>query len=218
MEKILVVCAHPDDETLGLGGTIRNHILKKDSVFLLCFSHGQFDRDESDRGISEREQQAKNALKILGTKNSRFLRYPDQKLDTISLTKLAKDIENVVKKIKPNRVYTHFWEDMNQDHRRVFEATLIAARQTPQSPITELICYETPSSTDWGKRTFQPNYFVDITKTLKYKLKALKNYKDEISKFPHPRSLEAVEHRAAYWGSSVGRKYAEAFMIFRKID
>ena len=146
------------------------------------------------------------------------MRYPDQNLDSILLTKLAKDIEIIINKIKPNIVYTHFWDDMNQDHKRVFEASLIATRQVPKSSVKELICYETPSSTDWGKRTFQPNYFVDITKNIENKLKALKNYKEEINEYPHPRSIEAVRHRSAYWGSSVGIKFAEAFMILRRIN
>ena len=68
MNRILVVCAHPDDETLGLGGTIKSHTVKKDSVFVLCFSHGQFDRDESEIGITRREEQARSAFKILGVK------------------------------------------------------------------------------------------------------------------------------------------------------
>ena len=218
MNRILVVCAHPDDETLGLGGTIKSHTVKKDSVFVLCFSHGQFDRDESEIGIKRREEQARSAFKILGVKNSKFLRYPDQKLDSISLTKLAKDIESIINKVKPNIVYTHFWEDMNQDHKRVFEASLIATRQVPKSSVTELICYETPSSTDWGRRTFQPNYFVDISKTVESKLKALKNYKDEVGKYPHPRSIKSVRSRASFWGTTVGRKFAEAFIIVRKIN
>ena len=151
-------------------------------------------------------------------KNSKFLRYPDQKLDSISLTKLAKDIESIINKVKPNIVYTHFWEDMNQDHKRVFEASLIATRQVPKSSVRELICYETPSSTDWGRRTFQPNYFVDISKTVESKLKALKNYKDEVGKYPHPRSIKSVKSRASFWGTTVGRKFAEAFIIVRKIN
>ena len=218
MNKILVVCAHPDDETLGLGGTIKNHAEKNDYVYVLCFTHGQFDRNDSEKGILERETQEKMAFKILGVKNSKFMRYPDQNLDSISLTKLTKDIEMIINEIKPNIVYTHFWDDMNQDHRRVFEASLIATRQVPKSSVKELICYETPSSTDWGKRTFQPNYFIDISKNIENKLKALKNYKKEINKYPHPRSIKAIRHRASYWGSTVGIKFAEAFIIFRKLN
>jgi len=218
MNKVLVICAHPDDETLGLGGTIRKHIEKKDSVFILCFTHGQFDRDDSDKGIEWRENQAKSAFKILGIKNSKFLKYPDQNLESIPLTKLSKDIEAVINKIRPNIVYTHFWDDMNQDHKRVFEASLIATRQVPKSSVKELICYETPSSTDWGKRTFQPNYFIDISKNIENKLKALKKYKDETNEYPHPRSIQAVKYRSGYWGSTLGIKFAEAFIILRKIN
>ena len=145
------------------------------------------------------------------------MRYTEARLRPLSL-ELSKDIEIVISKVKPNIVYTHFWDDMNQDHRRVFEASLIATRQVPKSTVKDLICYETPSSTDWGKRTFQPNYFVDISKNIEYKLKALKNYKDEINEYPHPRSIQAIKFRAGYWGSTLGIKFAEAFVILRKIN
>lgn len=217
MERILTVCAHPDDETLGLGGTLKMHAQKGDAIFLLCFSDGQFDRDNSEKGVNERERQAKKACSILGISDYEFLRYPDQKLDSIPLTDLVKAIERIIDKFRPNILYTHFWGDMNQDHRRVFEASLIAAKPAPKSIINQFICYETPSSTEWGNEKFSPNFFVDISDTLDKKIDALEQYKNEIEEYPHPRSQEAIKNRSSYWGTVVGKKYAEAFIIFRKI-
>lgn len=217
MEKVLVTCAHPDDETLGLGGTLKNHIQNGDSIFLLCFSDGQFGRDVTPNGIKQREEQAKKACKTLGIKNYRFLRYADQKLDSVALTELTKNIEIIINKFKPTVFYTHFWGDVNQDHRRVFEASLIAARPRPKSTIDQFICYETPSSTEWGSERFSPNLFVDISRNLSTKISAFKEYKNEIETYPHPRSIEAIKNRASYWGTTVGKKYAEAFIILRII-
>lgn len=220
MKNILVVCAHPDDESLGLGGTLAVHSKQKDNVYILIFATGQFSRDETKSGIEKRKKQGEKACKILGIKNVQFLNFEDQKLDTIPLTDIIGKIESAIKKIKPNRVYTHFWGDMNQDHRKIYEATLIATRPKKDSKISEVICYETPSSTDntFGSRSFNPNYFVDIKNVLKKKKQAVSQYKNEIPEYPHPRSIESIENRAKFWGSKVNLDYAEAFVKIREIQ
>ncbi len=218
-EKILVTCAHPDDETLGMGGTMALHSKKKDKILVLFFATGQFGRDNTPNGISKRRQQSKKACSILGVKNLKFFNYDDQKLDTIPVVELSTKIEAAMKTWNPTRVYTHHWGDLNQDHRKVFEATLIAARPTPSSKIKQLICYETPSSTDWGgiKDKFKPNLFINVSSVLEKKIRAFQEYKKEIHPYPHPRSKIALISRAQYWGSSVGVKHAEAFEIVREI-
>ena len=217
MKKILVICAHPDDETLGLGGTIRVHALKGSKVFVLIFADGESAREKSTKKIKQRQEQAKKAAKELKIQEIKFLGYEDQKLDTVPLLELAKNIESVMKKFKPDTVFTHFWGDVNQDHRILFEATSIATRPTPKSTVERVICYETPSSTEWSHHNFKPNLYVSIEKVLKQKLKALSNYKNEVERFPHPRSKKAIVSRSSYWGSSVGIKYAEAFVVIRDL-
>jgi LmbE family N-acetylglucosaminyl deacetylase len=217
MEKILVVSAHPDDETLGLGGTIKLHSLSGSNVCVLNFADGESARKKSMKNILKRKKQGEKAATILGIKETQFLDYEDQKLDTIPILELSKHIESAIKKWNPSIIYTHFWGDVNQDHRVLFEATIIATRPTPNSKIKKIICYETPSSTEWGYQQFNPNYFIDISKVKKVKIKAFQQYKDEIKSFPHPRSEESIMNRSNYWGSSVGIKNAEAFFILRDI-
>ena len=218
MDKILVVCAHPDDETLGLGGTIIKNIKKGAKVYVLAFTDGELSREKvSDKKIKKRRDEFNKACNILGVHKTKFLDFKDQQLDNHLLMKLAKEIEIVIKEWKPNIVYTHFWGDMNQDHRQLFDATLIATRPSPWSNINKILCYETPSSTEWGNENFCPNLFIDIEKELPIKLKALKQYKHEIEKFPHPRSIDSIKNRSKYFGSSVGIKNAEAFFVLREI-
>ena len=217
MKKILVICAHPDDETLGLGGTIRLHTLKGSKVFVLIFTDGESSREKSTKKIKQRQEQAKKAAKELKIQDIKFLGYQDQRLDTIPLLELAKHIESVIKKFKPETVFTHFWGDVNQDHRILFDATSIATRTTPKSMINRVICYETPSSTEWSHHNFKPNLYVNIEKVLKQKLKALSNYKNEMREFPHPRSRKAIISRSSYWGTTVGIKSAEAFIVIRDL-
>ena len=133
MEKILVISAHPDDESLGLGGTLALHAKRGDEVFVLIFTDGESSRNKKQNKITERETQSKKACKILGVKKVKFLRYLDQELESISLVELTNKIEDVVKNWSPSIIYTHYWGDMNQDHRRLFEATKIATRPIPNS-------------------------------------------------------------------------------------
>lgn len=219
MKRILVVCAHPDDETLGMGGTISQYAKQKDQVFVLVLSEGESNRNKKSTNILQRKKQAIKACAILGVKKTKFLNYADQKLDTVALSELSKKIESVIKDWDPDIVYTHYWNDLNQDHRQTFEATAIAVRPQPKSKISQFICFETPSSSEWaGKNySFSPNMFINIEKTIKNKLKAFAEYKDEVMRHPHPRSKEAVIYRAKFWGNGIGVDSAEAFIIIREI-
>ena len=216
-EKILVISAHPDDETLGLGGTILLKANQGDQVYVLIFSDGELAREKIVSSVKQRENQAKKAAKILKIKEIKFLGYHDQKLDTIPLIELARHIEKAIKEWKPTTIYTHFWGDVNQDHQVLFNATSIATRPTPKSKIKKVICYETPSSTEWSHHNFKPNLFVNINKVLKQKISALSNYKNELGEYPHPRSKQAIIARSNYWGASVGMKNAEAFIVIRDL-
>ncbi len=218
MKRVLVLSAHPDDETLGLGGTIAKMSKNGDIIYVLVFADGETARKNNKLKISERRKQAKDASKVLGIKQIEFLNYEDQKLDTIPLVELSKHIENAIRKWNPNVIFTHFYGDVNQDHKAVFDATLIATRPTPKSKITEVICYETPSSTEWGIQKFNPNFYEDISKFIKTKQSAFKKYKGEIEMFPHPRSLEAIFLISKRWGSTIGLKHAEAFLKIREIS
>lgn len=219
MEKILVVCAHPDDETLGIGGTLALHAAKKDEISILIMTDGETSRRENI-GIKSRQQQAINACKILGITDIEFLSFEDQKLDTIPLLELNKKIEMKMKKVNPTILYTHFWGDLNKDHRCVFESVAVASRPLKNKKLKKFICFETPSSTDYtiGDETYKPNLFVDIENVLSKKLEALSNYKNEINEYPHPRSIDAVKNRSGYWGSVCGLKSAEALIIYREIS
>jgi len=120
MEKVLVICAHPDDETLGAGGALALHAKKGDKIMELILATGQFGRDSSEKGILKRKNQCKKACAILGIHKIKFLDYDDQKLETIPLTELSCKIEAEINFWRPSIIYTHFWGDVNQDHRRVY--------------------------------------------------------------------------------------------------
>ncbi len=228
--KVLVIAAHPDDEVLGVGGTIAKHVESKDEVYVCILGEGITSRELSLKKKSQKEKNHKikklknNALeasKILGIKKILFFGLPDQKFDTLPILDIIKKIEKCVKEIKPDIVYTHSETDLNRDHRIVFEASMVATRPLGNG-IKKILSYEVPSSTEWGspvsKKHFIPNVFINIEKTLEKKLKAMKKYKSEIRDFPHPRSTEALKALAKKHGVEVGLKSAEAFVLIREIN
>jgi len=220
MANILVVCAHPDDETLGVGGTLVHNAEKEDKIMVLIMATGQFGRDNSEKGILERKNQCKKACEILGIHKIKFLDYEDQKLETIPITELSCKIETEIDFWKPSIIYTHFWGDVNQDHRRVYEAVMVSTRPTSKFLVKNVNCFETPSSTDWPLKSnsFEPNFFISIKNSIDKKIKAFSQYTDEIQQFPNPRAKEFLYARAQFWGSRIGVEYAEAFVIIRKVE
>jgi LmbE family N-acetylglucosaminyl deacetylase len=126
----------------------------------------------------------------------------------------------MIRKYAPSIIYTHFWGDMNQDHRITFDATQIAIRPIKKPIIKKLLCFETPSSTEWGlgKTPFHPNTFVDISKSIKKKIEAMEKYEHEVEPFPHPRSKKSILSRSNYWGTFIGMENVEPFMLMRELS
>lgn len=227
MNKILVIAAHPDDEILGLGATIKKHTMLGDIAECIILGEGLTSRDNESVITSKSQVQSlhQNALSsgtIIGYRQIHFAGFPDNSFDSVPLLKIIKYIENIIDKYNPNIIYTHHSGDRNIDHRITFDAVLTSSRPTIHSSINEIYTFETPSSTEWAfddkKTLFNPNVFIDVTDTIEYKLKAMACYITEIRDYPHPRSLEGLKIIAQRWGTVVGKKYVEAFHLVRKIN
>ena len=220
MSNILVVAAHPDDEALGCAGTIAKHVKNGDKVFPLFIADGVNSRDGDENALSTREVAAKNAQKHLGTQPPTFLNFQDSRLDTVALLEIVKIIEAQVEKIRPTRILTHWFNDLNVDHEIVCKAVHTATRPMPRQSVIEILCFEVLSSTEWNfcsTELFQPNYFVEITETFNDKMSALKSYEMEMRPFPNARSFEGVEALAKLRGVTVGVPFAEAFVMTRSL-
>ncbi|PPR16761.1 MAG: N-acetyl-alpha-D-glucosaminyl L-malate deacetylase 1 [Alphaproteobacteria bacterium MarineAlpha9_Bin3] len=224
LNKNTIICfvAHPDDEVLGLGGTLIKHVNQKDDVHIIIFSLGEESKNSKDINAERRLSSAKKCSKIIGSKSLKLLNYPDQKIDTVPKLEIIKKIENIIYKLKPNIVYTHHEGDINHDHQIINHAVLTALRpMTLLGHRCEVRTFETISSTEQSpyidKYLFKPNFFVDIESEWEKKMIAIKAYKDELGVFPHPRSIKSIEALAIKRGTESGLKKAEAFRIIRKI-
>lgn len=217
--RILVVSAHPDDEVLGPGGSILSHVKAGDEVTILlacCGTNLRYGREEADRLRATSESVATK----LGARRVLFGDLPDQGLDTMTLTEAARRIEQTIADVDPAMIWTHYWGDINRDHRVLSEAVMVASRPYAAAGVKSIHCFETPSSTEWGPsaglQPFHPQRFVDISAVLDAKLDAFAQYTSEVRPWPHPRSREALEARARHWGSVSGLGAAEAFVVVRE--
>jgi LmbE family N-acetylglucosaminyl deacetylase len=214
-KNVLVIAAHPDDEILGSGGTIKKLINYGYKVITVIAAKG---RKEEEQRIQPLMLQAN---KHLGVEEVLFLEYPNLLLETIPLHEITKAIEALLDKYAPAMIFTHHYGDTNKDHQILFQAVITAARPLPGKQPIEILCFETVSSSEWSQHTndkeFKPNYFVDITDTFDDKVKSLKYYDVEMRPFPHPRSYEGVQYLARVRGMTVGVEYAEAFEMIRRV-
>ncbi len=219
---VLIVAAHPDDEALGAGATIARHTRAGEAVSILFLADGVSSRDpegDHEAELGRRHSAAIAAARILGANTPRFLDLPDNRLDSVAMLTLARAVEEEVERIRPNTVYTHHAGDLNVDHRSTHEAVMTACRPVATSSVNTVLCFESPSSTEWrsvaATAAFNPTWFVDVGDTLEMKLAALSAYEEELRPWPHPRSLEAIEHLGRWRGAIIGSTAAEAFVLAR---
>lgn len=220
-KKILVIAAHPDDEILGVGGTLIKHINEGDIVYCFILSEGCLSRDKSLRNdLRVLHNECVSAGKVIGFKKIFFSDFPDNSFDRIPMLNIVKDIEKYLDLIKPNIVYTHHRGDINIDHEITFKAVLTACRPCNKNNPDEIYTYESLSSTEWqdkNHQSFKPNVYSDISSTLDKKIQAISKYKSELREYPHSRSKEGIKILANYRGLECGLEAAEGFNLIRKI-
>jgi N-acetylglucosamine malate deacetylase 1 len=214
--RVLTIAAHPDDEVLGVGGTLIRHFKAGDEVRILIVCSGESIRYRE--GEHDQPGDAQRASHYLGGRTT-GLGFPDQRLDAGSNLELIQALEREVREFQPDVVYTHHWGDVNADHVRIAEAVDVATRPFAAPWVKRLFAFHTPSSSEWTAserdRPFAPNVFSDITAELDRKLDAMRCYRSELRPYPHPRSLRSLRERAGFWGSVANMTAAEPLILLR---
>jgi len=207
--KVAFIIAHPDDEVLGVGGTIARHTQQNDQVVVIVATVARYGRPTLDLVRASATELGVNDIRALG------LPYMDLARDPL---KLAQSIEPIIVAFQPEAVYTHWHGDLNSDHRAIAQAVLVACRPIGNHAPRRVLEFETPSSTEWSfSESFRPTIFIDIEATLPAKLAAFLHYTDEMRDPPHPRSVSCLEARARYWGQIAGLVAAEPFVLVREV-
>ena len=223
-KKVLTFFAHPDDETLAAGATIKKLTDNGCSVHVAIPATGIHSRrnfqDEKARNdeLQELRNDCEKAMAVLGIKPEQiyFGNFPDNEMDKHSLLELIHWLEDIIAKIKPDLVLTHHRYCTNIDHQYCHEAAVVATRPGSNEHIT-VLCGEVPSSTGYLKPAqWEPNCYIDISEdNLNAKITAMETYKGEARPDPHPRSREVLHALAKVRGSEAGFFFAESFMVLK---
>lgn len=221
MNKVLVVAPHPDDETLGCGGTLLKHLNRGDEINWLIFTAINED-NYSPEQVNTRTAEISEVARAYNFKSVEQLKYPTTKLDTIALSDMIGKTSEIINKIKPEIIYLPFPGDVHSDHRITFEVMSACTKQFRYPWIKRILAYETVSETEFNinpnRQGFRPNVFIDIGDYLEKKIKIMQLYVSELGQHPFPRSEQNIRALAHLRGATAYLDAAEAFMLLKEIN
>ena len=220
--KSIFISAHPDDETLGCGGTILKEKAKGNSIAWLNITNIFSDQGFTKERIDSRQEEIKQVGNMYGFDKIYNLNIPTMSLDTSTLPLLIKKISEVFEDFKPNSIYVTNRSDAHSDHRYLFDAVAACTKSFRYPYIKKVLMYECISETEFApalfEKVFIQNYYVDITNHIEKKIEIMKIYESELGEHPFPRSIENINALASFRGASCGVKFAEAFQLLKYID
>jgi LmbE family N-acetylglucosaminyl deacetylase len=219
MKKALFISVHPDDETFGCGGTILKHKQQGDEIYWLIITSMTLDHPYkfSEESISRRADEINLVADKYGFTRTIQLGFPTILLDEINFRELVAEIDKAIGAIQPQIIYIVNRSDVHSDHRVAFDAVSSCTKSFRKPFIEKILMYETLSETEFApalsENVFIPNVFTDISEFMEQKLTVMSTYASELMPDNMPRSYSAVTALAAYRGSRINVKYAEAFML-----
>lgn len=221
--RILVIAPHPDDETLGCGGSLLKHKANGDSLSWLVATRGHEPQWPGEL-LERKEREISAVTAAYGFENTFRLNFPTIKLDQIPLETIIGSVRDAIFDAKPDWVYLNHAGDAHSDHRVLFEATMSVLKPFYSSThgVKKVLSYEVFSSTDAAPvnpaRAFLPTVFTDVTEFLEKKLEIMGLYESELQPTPLPRALDSLRALARVRGATIGVEYAEAFMLVREVS
>jgi len=220
--RVLAISGHPDDETLGCGGTLLRHRADGDEVYWVIATQATEPRWQAET-VRQKATEVEQVAQAYAMSDVHRLGFPAAMLDVMPHAEVVEALCGVVAKVRPDVVYVVHGGDIHTDHRIVFDASIAALKShyMKRLGVTRVASYETLSSTDaappLADRTFAPSIYRDVTEYLEQKLAIMAMYESELQPFPMPRALESVRALARCRGATVGVAYAEAFMLIREL-
>ncbi len=218
MNRVLIIAVHPDDETLGCGGTLLKHKDSGDEIhWLICT-----DIDKNNNYYDSRQDEIKKVSKLYNFDSINNLGLKTMQVDEYSMSELIGKISKVINNIKPNIIYLPFKGDVHSDHRKIFEAAYSCTKSFRYPFVKKIYMIETLSETEFTPSTkedsFVPNVFVDISDFMDKKIEIMKVYESEIAEHPFPRSIRNIKALGTLRGATAGCENAESFMLLKEIS
>ncbi len=222
MKNVIIISAHPDDETIGAGGTLLKHKKNGDNIYWLNVTAIFESQGFSQEKIKQRSEEIKKVSDLYGFKEVFLLDYPTMTLTSESILTLVPEISSIFNSVQPEIIYTLNRSDAHSDHRVLSQAVMASTKSFRHPYIKKVLMYECISETEFApafpENTFIPNYFVDVTDFLNEKIEIMKIYQSEVGQPPFPRSIENLTALATFRGSTSGCMFAEAFQVVKIID
>lgn len=212
--NILIFCAHPDDEVIGVGATIAKYAKEGKNIVVIIFTYGESSNPILKKRITieTRIKESKEIGKLLGCRETIFLGVPEGRIskklkDNNFLNKLSL----LIKKYNPTKIFTHSLSDIfHPDHATVNRVITKVVDSLDKK-------YNLYTFPIWNPIRFlkreTPRLFVDVTKTFQKKIEAMKLFESQ-KMFTYPL-LPAVNLRARMYGIESNCKYAEKFYKIR---
>jgi len=217
-QKILVIAVHPDDETLGCGGTLLKHKANQDNIhWLICTQ-----TDANKEFYKNRKKEIEKVSELYGFDSVHNLELNSMQVDEYSMSELVLKISKVINEVMPSIIYLPFKSDVHSDHRKIFEAAYSCTKSFRYPFIKKIYMMEVLSETEFApsikEDSFVPNVFSDISDFINKKVAIVKQYESELAEHPFPRSIENIKALATLRGATSGVKYAESFMLLKEIN
>jgi len=222
MKRVLVIAVHPDDETLGSGGTLLKHKSSGDELFWLILTSANQSITSITKIVELQRIYIQNVALEYGFNQWQQLSFLSTELDKYPIGEIIEKVSGFIQQIKPNIIYFHHHADVHSDHRIGFDAIYSCTKNFRYPYIEKILLYETLSETEFSpairNNAFVPNIFNDISPYIYKKLDIMKLYTTEQMEEPLPRAMSTIRALARYRGSRIGVEYAEAFMLlFEKL-
>ena len=221
MSVILAVAAHPDDETLGCGGSLLRHRTEGDEIHWLIMTTISVEAGFNIKRVNSRKGEIASVADTYGFNSVHQTKFITSQLDTLAKSVLIDEVSSIINKVKPDTIYLPFRNDIHSDHTTVFDAVAACTKSFRYPFIQRVRAYETLSETEFAIRPdpvgFKPNLWIDIADYLDEKLKIMQIYKGEMDAHPFPRSEKNIRALATLRGATVGRKAAESFVTLKEI-
>jgi N-acetylglucosamine malate deacetylase 1 len=216
-KKIIVIAPHPDDETLGVGGTLLRHKMEGDEIAWLIMTNISTKEGWGRERVNIRQSEIEKVSNKYNFDATYKLDFPTTRLDQIPISIMVESVSKVILSFQPDTVYLPNRSDIHSDHRITFNVAMACTKTFRFPSISRILMYETISETEFipaiSEGQFTPNTFVDISDYMEKKIDIMKVYSSEMMDYPQPRSVTTIQSLARVRGSRISKQAAEAFQL-----
>ncbi|MEZ5446132.1 MAG: PIG-L deacetylase family protein [Gammaproteobacteria bacterium] len=220
--RTIVLAPHPDDETLGCGGTLLR--LKEEGCASLCWvlmTRMAVEAGYDGAAIRRRETEIAQVGRLFGFERTIQLPFSAAMLDIAPTHELVRALAAVFDDLQPETLLLPFPSDAHSDHRRTFAIASACSKWFRRKYLRRILCYEVPSETGFNldptAAPFAPNFYIKLEpRDVARKIEIMNLYEGEMAPFPFPRSEAAIQALALLRGSQCGSEAAEAYVLVRE--